>query len=429
MAQSESVRQMQIDQFKALGRSYVNQTAPVMVGMVQTAFRRIPKLMESPPDLIIVDECHLSISNTYKTIIDAFKASRVVGLTATPVRLSGEGMGAIYDDMVVLCQPQELLDMGFLVPVRAFGSPIQPDLSSVKTRMGDFSQGELSEAMDKSVLIGNAVEHYIKHANGKRAIAFCVSVAHADHVASEFRIAGLRAVSVNGDTEGSERSDAIKKLASGELDVVANCGLYIEGLDCPSIECVIDLAPTQSLTRFLQKIGRGLRTSPATGKESLICLDHANNFSRHGHPYDDREWSLEGRKKKPKNSEPDVTVQTCQKCFAMYRPQPACPVCGHQAEQKQRKGPEEVEGDLVEIDKDARKNEAKATQARAQTVEDLMRIPGMSRGRAVKIVAARDEKETLRERARELVRMRGGPSPADLRQMKPKQLRVLLGDI
>lgn len=422
-------RRIVSDQFMALGRSFVStQPEPVSVAMIRTLFSRVGRGENYSPDLILIDECHLSISPTYKKVIAALPSARLIGLTATPQRLSGEGMGEVYDDIVVLVEPDALEAMGFLVPIKAYGSPITPDTSQIKTSMGDFNSSEISSLMDTSEISGDAVKNYRLHADGKRAIVFTTSITHAHHVAENFRAAGFRAVAVDGDSDKGLRASAVKQIESGEIDVLVNCGLYIEGLDCPSIECVIDLAPTQSVTRFMQKIGRGLRPSERTGKTNAIILDHAGNFMRHGHPYDSREWSLDGRKKKEKTDE--VRLMTCEKCFAIYSPAPVCPVCGNEQAPKVRAEKTVADVDLVEIERahlDIIRRTKRLEQGRAQTVDDLMNIPGMVRSRAHKIVQAREEKAALVEQAMFVARSRGGISLAEVRRMKPKQLKELIG--
>jgi len=389
IAPSDAIRRIKIQQFRELGRSYVNNGAPVAVGTVQTVSRRLAML---PPDIIIIDECHLSIAPTYQKCVAEFPRAIVLGLTATPTRLDGRGLGEMYDAMVKLAEPQEIADMGFLVPMRFFAAAHLPDLSGIKRVRGDYDQRTLADAVDKPALIGDAVEHYRRLAHGRPAMAFCVSVKHAVDTAAAFVAAGYRAVAVSGETNDDERAGHITGLAAGTVDVVCNCALYIEGLDCPVIACIILLAPTQSLPRYLQSVGRGSR--PAPGKRDCIVLDHAGNCRRHGFPYGSREWSLDGAvtRTREADDEPDVTVTTCPECFTVHEPAPTCPSCGYMYPAKVRKLIQE-DGELVEItaseqmrlrleQEEAKRRESlerKREDAKADTLESLIEL-GKKRG-------------------------------------------------
>ena len=378
IAPTPSITSIKINQFRELGRSWVDARSNVSVGTVQTVSRRLDGTYKEP-DLIIIDECHLSIATSYQKVVDAYPNAMLLGLTATPTRLDGKGLGkhcgGLYDDLILLCEPQYLVDEGFLVEPRIFSSSQQIDLSGVKTVMGDFDKKELESRVDKPSLIGDAVDHYRKHAHGRPAIAFCVSVKHAEHVAAEFRAAGYKAVAVSGESDPEERSKAIAGLATGDVEIVCNCSLYIEGLDQPCISCVLLLTPTESVTRYLQSVGRGLRTYP--GKTDCIVLDHAGNVHRHGFPTDTREWTLNGKqkrgRKKEEQQEQEAKVMTCEKCFAIYKPALICPVCGHAHEIKERKLVQ-ADGELIELERQREIREKKKEVGRAQTFEQLLAL-------------------------------------------------------
>lgn len=427
IAQNSSIRQMQVAQFRKLGKSLIKPNQNVQIGMVQTVVRRLDSVLQ--PDIISIDECHLSCASTYRTIVDAYPNAILIGLTATPTRLDGVGMGkhagGLYDDLIILCQPQYLIDEGFLVRPRIFTTPNLPDLSQIKTSMGDYKKDDLADAVDRPSLLGDAVEHYQRAAHGRPAIAFCVSVDHAKHTAERFSEAGYKAIAVDGDSDDMVRANAVAGLGNGTWDIVANCGLYIEGLDQTAIGCVIDLAPTQSLTRYLQKIGRGLRPHP--GKTDCIVLDHAGNVARHGMPQADREWTLDGKKKRARKADDgqDVNVQVCEKCYSVHEPSPVCPVCGHVAPIKERKEMEQIDGNLIEVTDEqmeiARK-QARIMQGKAQTVEELMK-QGKSRMQAQHIIKAREDKSRL---IADCINAGVSPGLSELRRMKPKELRSLL---
>lgn len=362
-----------------------NRSLPVQVAMVQTLVRRLDRYQ--PPDLIIVDEAHLAVANTYQQIFEwagagpKFKrpgGAHMLLLTATPKRLDGRGMGEVADILVPTCSTQDLIDEGLLAPIRYY-APSDPDLSGVHTSMGDFNQGELAAAMDKPVITGSAVAHYRKLAEGRPAVAFCVTVEHARNVADKFNRAGYRAVAISGESDPVERDAALQGLRDGVLDVVCNCALWVAGVDAPSIGCIILLTPTQSVVKYLQSIGRGLRTHP--GKTECVVLDHAGNVKRHGLPTDPREWTLDAVEKKKNAKKSEVPVKTCPLCFATVPSVVTDCQCGHHFEPVAREI-KEVDGELQEITAAAKAQaikDRKREQGRSQTEADLIKI-GIARG-------------------------------------------------
>ena len=341
--------------------------APVQLVMVQTAARRLGRYEK--PDLIVVDEAHLAVAETYKKVITDAGNPHLLHLTATPVRLDGRGMREVADVIVPTCSTAELIAEGLLVPVRYY-APSRPDLATVRTIAGDYSQGDVADVMNKPSITGDAVAHYRKLAHKRPAVAFCTNVKHARDTAQAFQLAGYTATVVTGESDQDERDQALAGLANGTIDVVVNCQLWVAGVDCPAIGCIILLAPTKSLTKYLQSVGRGLRTHP--GKADCVVLDHAGNAYTHGLPTEAREWSLDGAKKRTKVDQGDVeSVRQCERCFYVHTPAPVCPNCGHTHPVKERKIKQEA-GDLAELTEIKRQQRQEV--GRAQTIEELTRI-------------------------------------------------------
>lgn len=354
----------------------------VQVASVQTLVRRIEKT--SPPDLIVIDEAHHATSSTYRKIIDAFPRAHILGVTATPCRGDGKGLDDIFDDIIMGPSIGDLIREGHLVEPVVYAPPVGIDLAGVHTRAGDFDKKELSERVDKPMITGDAVGHYLRLCPGEPAIAFCVSVKHAEHVAEEFRRAGIRSVRVDGGMEDAERKAAIDGLGNGTVQVLTSVDLIGEGLDIPTVSAAILLRPTQSLGLFLQQVGRALRPYP--GKTRALILDHVGNVSqRHGFPDDPREWSLDGAPKVSKTQDgPAVRITQCGKCFFVYESGPEnCPSCGVHAPPKLREI-KVTEGELKQLTREAvarAKSERRVAQGSARTLDDLIRL-GQSRGMA-----------------------------------------------
>lgn len=387
IAPSKVELQIKIAQFKQINASYVDSRASVQVCSVQTLVKRMDKYPRKP-DIIIQDESHhLTVGNTWGKIIDSNPQALVLGVTATPIRSDSKGLGIGFggyaDDIIIGATMSELINAGYLCDYRVFSPPLQVDLSDVKKRAGDYAIDQVAEKMDKPKITGDAVDHYLKLSAGKRAIVFCCTIAHAQHVAADFMAAGVSAESLDGETD--DRESVIGRFERGETLVMTSCAIVSEGFDLPAIETAILLRPTASTGLYLQQVGRALR--PFEGKDYAIILDHVGNCARHGLPDDDREWSLEGMKKRPRNSDGNAAgIRTCPMCFAIHRPASICPQCGHEYTVKERAEMEIQEGELVEITREQRelmKKRAHVTRKKEEwdchTVEELAEL-GRQRG-------------------------------------------------
>lgn len=317
--------------------------ARVQVASIATIARR--KDHVPAPDLIVFDETHHIGAASWAALFHAFPNARILGLTATPWRLDGQGLGKWYGAMVEGPTTAELIEEGSLSPYRLF-APALPDLSGVKTAAGDYQRGSLAKAMDKPAIVGDAIAHYRQLCSGKRAVVFAAGVANSQSIVAQFRAAGIPADHVDGSMPAVERDNAVARFRRGETLVLSNADLFGEGFDVPSIEAVILLRPTKSLSLYLQQVGRALR--PFEGKTEAIILDHAGNSLTHGLPDDLREWTLDDREKRKRADPTEVPVRQCSECFFVYRPAPKCPQCGFAPEVKVREI-EQVEGTLEEV--------------------------------------------------------------------------------
>lgn len=407
-----------------------NFNVNVQVASVQTIIKRLNYLtaVNWVPDIIVVDEAHHATAGSWRKIIEYFPESKVLGVTATPIRSDGQGLGrecgGMFDELIEGPSMAWLMEEGFLVRPRIFGTAQELDLTGVKKSMGDYSKNDLSNLVDKPKITGSAVDHYKKLCAGTPAIVFCVTVAHAEHVAEEFRNAGFRFYSIDGNTDDVMRKQLIDGLTNGSIDGLTSCDLIGEGTDIPRATTAIELRPTQSKGLNFQQRGRVLRPVYAPGfdletregrlaaiaaseKPYAFILDHAGNTERHGLPYDIQEWTLDGETKKrsKKNQEVAIRVDMCESCFAVYEPAPVCPMCGH-VNKKRDTTPKQVEGDLQEITAEilVRKQKRKE-QGKTETLEDLKKLArerGYKAGWANAIFTAREKKaEKLElERAR-----------------------------
>jgi superfamily II DNA or RNA helicase len=295
----------------------------------------------------------------------------LIGKTATPTRLSGEGLGAghggYFTAMVEGPSAQWLTDNGYLAAARVLAPP-GFSAAGMRKRMGDFDQRDAEQQV--RAIHGDCVSHYRQHLAGQTAIAFCCSVAHAEAVAALFLQACIPAASIDGSMDAATRRQLLSDLGSGRIKVLTSCALIGEGVDVPSVGGCILLRPTASVALHLQMIGRCLRPS---GSKVAVVLDHVGNCLRLGHHLEPREWTLEGLKKQDREKAPSVKV--CPKCYAAMASQArVCGECGHAFAAEVREL-EQVDGQLVEMAARQRKRQ----QGNAQSLEDLIAL-GQHRG-------------------------------------------------
>lgn len=392
---SRSLREMGVAH-GLISPRFARNNEPVQIASVQTLIRRLKRYPEQF-DLIVIDEAHHAVAGSWRKIIDLMPDARILGVTATPIRTDGQGLSDVFDDLVVGVSMSSLIDMGFLVRPIVYAPPTAVDLTGVRKRGGDFDSAQLTERMDKPTITGSAVEHYRKLCAGKPAIAFCASVAHSQHVAEQFRAAGFKSVSLDGTMLDTERKAALDGLANGSIHVLTSCDIVSEGTDIPVVEAAILLRPTQSTGLYIQQVGRALRSAP--GKTKAIILDHVGNVLRHGMPDEQRDWTLDGivKGKAANDNEPDISVKQCERCFAVFKPSPVCPQCGHVHAIKER-ALTETEGELKEVDPaaiEAMRREQRREIGKARTLEDLQKIAkerGYSKGWAYHIHKARGQR-------------------------------------
>ena len=299
--------------------------AQVIVASIQTVARRLDSLPQF--DLIVIDEAHHAVAATWSKLLAGQTKARLLGVTATPARLDGKGLGVHcgghFDAIVCGPSMQDLIDAGYLAPCKVFIPSATIDTTGVKKIAGDYDEGELEERAD--AVTGDAVKEFQKLPAGTTAIAFCVTVKNAERVAQAFRDVGVKSVAVHGGMAKPERDAAIAGLEDGEVTVLTSCEIVSEGLDVPSVGCVILLRPTKSLTMCRQQIGRGMRPKP--DGSALIVLDHARNCLEHGLPTDVIDWTLDGVEKDESKKPPPPW--RCLSCDALNAPaRPDCKECG-----------------------------------------------------------------------------------------------------
>lgn len=351
--------------------------APAQICGIQTLVNRVEDM--AAPRLIFWDECHHIAAGGWAKIFAAYPDAIHIGVTATPIRLDGAGLGDWFGHMIEGPSARWLIDNRYLSKFRLFGAPQQLDLSRAKIKRGDFVADAIAEIVDKPQITGDAIEHYQRHCPGAPNIVFAANVQHSMHIVEQYNAAGYQAVHLDGTTPQATRDAALRDFERGIIKVLSNVDLFGEGFDVPGIVAVTQLRPTASTGLDMQQKGRALRTAP--GKEFAYMFDHVGNWQRHGLPDEDRVWNLDPKvklKRAANDDEEDVKIRQCTECFGVHPPAPSCPHCGHVYEVKARQI-EQVEGELVEIDPRVVMMQRKREQAQAKTLDELIQY-GKSQG-------------------------------------------------
>jgi DNA repair protein RadD len=239
--------------------------------------------------LVVVDEAHHAPAQTYRQLLRAYPEALILGMTATPCRGDGRGLGDIFEMMVETPPVAELIELGFLVGTRVY-APSRPDLTGVRVERGDYVERQLADRMDRPQLVGDVVTHWLRLAERRRTVVFASGVAHSVHLRDEFRAAGIWAEHIDGSTPVEQRDEILKKVDAGTVEVVCNAMVLTEGWDCPAVSCLVLARPTRHMGLYRQMVGRVLR--PAPGKTDALTLDHAGAVFEHGFVEDPVLWTL-----------------------------------------------------------------------------------------------------------------------------------------
>lgn len=311
------------------------------IGMVQTVTRRLTKIR--PPSLIITDENHHCLANSYRRIYEAFPDAYCVGVTATPVRLDGSGLGDVNDDLVVGPPTRWLIDNGYLAPYQYYSVKLI-DADALKTKRGEY---DLTGVVLDRKIYGDVIQSYRKFADRLKAICYCPSIPYSEQMAERFRAAGIPAAHIDGSTDKHERDRIIADFRAGKIQVICNVDLISEGFDVPDCGAAILLRPTKSLTLYIQQAMRCMRYKP--GKTAVI-IDHVGNVFRHGFPDDDRDWDLYAKPDKKTRKKPEVRAKECPNCMAAVPSAAAeCPHCGYKFRTEGREIEEDGSAKIEEI--------------------------------------------------------------------------------
>ena len=324
--------------------------ASLQIASIPTLVRRLDKVVWCDPRLIIVDEAHHARASTWEKVIVNWPKARVLGLTATPVRLDGKGMGKIFDHMVCGPSMSNLTSEGYLAECDIYSLPIGKDLQSVKKVAGEYSRKEQSAASGK--VVAKTLEAWERIARDTRTIVYSATTADSEDFAARMRSLGYRAEHMDANTDPLQRSAIVNRFKTGATQILCNVELVTEGFDVPECDCVLVRRKTASFGLWRQMVGRCLR--PKKDGRKAIVIDGAGNYDEHGGPGEDVEWTLEhGAGDSKDASKRKIKPRKCANCSYVYsRSMNACPLCGHAPKAAVA---EEVDVELVKRDGKRRK--------------------------------------------------------------------------
>ena len=344
----------------------------IYVGMAITTANRVHELPK--PELIIFDECHISVANTYWKIVNAAPSAYIVGCTASPIRSDNKPLGALYETLVEGVTVRWLIDNKYLCPYKYYSVTVA-DLSAVN----NYENGEADIALMKPAVYGKVIDNWKRFAGNMQTVVYATSVKHSLDTAKAFRKNGINAEHFDGSTPRAERAELVSRFRKGEIQVLCNCDLISMGFDMPDIGCVVMLRPTDSCSLYIQQSGRALRYKP---NKTAVILDMVANYQRFQMPDAPYEWSLDKpiKKQRELNENGDFYIRSCPECFMTFKTAPVCPFCGaeYPLHPREIKAREEIELQRITAEETARveakKKKARMEVGKCKTIEDLIKI-------------------------------------------------------
>lgn len=266
---------------------------PIQLASVQTLSRRLDNWTDKEFDFIIVDEAHHIKADSYQKIIKAFPHAKLLGVTATPVRLNGHGFTDTFEELIVSPSVKQFIEDGYLSQYEYYSvarsSFIQKEIDGIKKfSQGDYAESELERVCDNDRIRAQVVKTYLDFAKEKKGIVYTINKEHNKNLCKEYNGNGILAVAIDSDTPKELREKYIQQFRRGDFKIICNVNLFTEGFDCPDIEFIQLARPTKSLALYLQQVGRGLRISE--NKEKTLFLDNVGLYNRFGFPSSKRMW-------------------------------------------------------------------------------------------------------------------------------------------
>lgn len=328
------------------------------------------------PSVIFIDECHLSEATSYKKVCHYYN-TLIIGFTATPVRLNGDKL-SLFDCIVTGISAKELQNKGAISEYDYYAPDIGISSDDISVVRGDYSNHELQELFSKSIVYGDVVKYYKLLAEGRQAIAYCVSVLESQKLVEQFIKQGISAKHLDSKTPKKIRNKIMDEFKCGQFTILCNVGLISEGITIPNCDVCLLVRPTMSLALYIQQ---AMRCLTPDGKKSII-IDFVGNFQRHDLPTADREWTLDGIVKRHEinNEDGSYTIRQCLQCLRVFKTASKCPYCGFEYEVKGKELKQMQDIELKKIENQEKeklkqhKKELRMEVGKARSKADLIRI-------------------------------------------------------
>lgn len=315
---------------------------------LESVFTEVNHLGEhGMPDLIIIDEAHISGAESYQKVCNYYNCKRIL-FTATAKRLDGKPL-SLADEILNGISADELIERGDISHYELYAPKLNIDLSKVSMSGSDFNNEQLGEVMLDKKIYGDIIKYYHELADGKQSIAYCTNVKHSLSICELFNSNNIPAVHMDANTPEKQREQIMEDYRNGKYKILCNCNLISEGITLPECECCMLLRPTQSETLYIQQACRCL--TPATNKIAII-IDFVGNCYTHGTPTEKRIYTLDEKQPRVKNPsrEPEVTCRECSNCLRVYRgTDPICPYCGFDNKKTRKQIETEEKAELERI--------------------------------------------------------------------------------
>lgn len=327
------------------------------------------------PDLIIIDEAHISAAASYQKVCEYYNCKRIL-FTATAKRLDNKPLN-LCDVIINGISADELIEKGYVAPYDLYAPKLNIDLSKVSMAGADFNNEQLSETMMDKKIYGDIIKYYHQLADNKQALAYCCNIKHSKEICDLFNNNGISAKHIDATTPENIREQIIQEFKDNKFKILCNCNLISEGITLPECECCLLLRPTQSETLYIQQACRCL--TPMVNKKAII-IDYVGNCYTHGMPTEPRIYTLNNNVKiRNVSREPDIIVRMCKHCFRVYKGNDRiCPYCGADNGKTKKQIEEDEKAELEKITEIKRK-QARIEVGMAKTEAELIAI-GKRRG-------------------------------------------------
>ena len=270
-------------------------TQAIQVASIQTITHPANQCMidDLKFDFIIIDEAHHAVANSYQKLWEYCPNAKKLGVTATPWRMNNSGFAQIFDAYIPSMSIKDFIQKGWLATYQYYSIPTSSELvKSIESIRefdieGDYKNSALVEICDTSKIRAQLYDSYEKNVLGKKGIIYSISREHSEHICSQYRSRGVAIENIDSKTPAKVRETVIKAFKNGDIDIIVNVDIFSEGFDCPDIEFIQLARPTQSLVKYIQQVGRGLRKN---GDKQCIILDNVGMYSRFGLPDEERDW-------------------------------------------------------------------------------------------------------------------------------------------